>query len=69
MAACLLARGEVLLRRVPDISDVWCMADILRGLGAKVDYDAPSGVMKLDTSTITTTTAPEELVRAMERLL
>ncbi len=65
MAACLLARGEVLLRRVPDISDVWCMSDILRGLGAKVDYDAATGVMKLDTSNITTTTAPEELVRAM----
>jgi UDP-N-acetylglucosamine 1-carboxyvinyltransferase len=65
MAASLLARDEVVLERIPNISDVWVMADILRAMGVRVDYDAASGRMVLDTSHLTTTTAPDELVRKM----
>lgn len=64
IAATLLARGEVVLERVPNISDVWVMSDILRGLGVKVEFEG-KGRMLLDTSNITTTTAPDELVRKM----
>lgn len=64
IAASLLARGEVVLERVPNISDVGVMSDILRGLGARVEFDG-QGRMLLDTSNITTTTAPDELVRKM----
>ncbi len=64
IAATLLARGEVVLERVPDISDVAVMSDILRGLGVKVQFEG-KGRMLLDTSNITTTTAPDELVRKM----
>src|SRR5262245_11217275 len=64
IAATLLARGEVVLDRVPNISDVWVMSDILRGLGVKVEFEG-KGRMLLDTSNITTTTAPDDLVRKM----
>lgn len=64
IAASLLARGQVVLERVPTIADVWVMADILRGMGVKVDFNG-QGRMVLDTSTLTTTKAPDDLVRRM----
>lgn len=64
MAAAILAKGKVTLRRVPNISDVWTLTGILKGMGCKVDYDG-QGLMELDTSTLTTTRAPEHLVRKM----
>ncbi|MBI3929079.1 MAG: UDP-N-acetylglucosamine 1-carboxyvinyltransferase [Armatimonadetes bacterium] len=63
MAASILARGEVILHRVPNISDVWTMTEILRAMGARVDYNG-DGRMRLDTSRVATT-APDELVRQM----
>ncbi|MGE0490375.1 MAG: UDP-N-acetylglucosamine 1-carboxyvinyltransferase [Vulcanimicrobiota bacterium] len=63
IAASILAQGRVVLERVPNISDVWCMADILRGMGAQVDYNG-DGRMVLDTSKVNTV-APHELVRKM----
>jgi UDP-N-acetylglucosamine 1-carboxyvinyltransferase len=64
MAAALLAKGPVTLRRVPNISDVWTLTGILRAMGCQVEYDG-EGLMKLDTSTLTTTKAPDHLVRKM----
>jgi UDP-N-acetylglucosamine 1-carboxyvinyltransferase len=64
MAACLLAKSEVVLHRVPNISDVWTLAKILQAMGCKVDYDGNSR-MVIDSSTLTTTTAPDHLVRKM----
>ncbi len=63
MAASILAQGVTKLTRVPNISDVWVMADILRGLGAKVDFEG-KGEMTLDTSSMSTV-APHDLVRQM----
>lgn len=63
IAASILAQGEVELKRVPNISDVWTMADILRAMGAIVEYTG-DGRMKLDTSKVSTA-APHELVRKM----
>lgn len=65
MAASILAKGEVELDRVPDISDVGVMANILRQIGVKVDFNAERGEMHLDSSHLTTTRAPEDLVRRM----
>ena len=64
MAASLLARGEVVLHRVPNISDVWTLTSILRAMGCKVEYDGAS-LMHIDSSCLTTTTAPDQLVRRM----
>ena len=65
MAASILAQGVVELERVPNISDVRVMADILREIGVKVNFDAALGRMYLDSSHLKTTRAPEELVRKM----
>jgi UDP-N-acetylglucosamine 1-carboxyvinyltransferase len=51
MAASLLASGTTQLTNVPDIGDVPIMAEVLRGLGAEVDGDAPDVAI----------TVPEEL--------
>jgi UDP-N-acetylglucosamine 1-carboxyvinyltransferase len=51
MAASLLASGTTRLTNVPDIGDVPIMAEVLRGLGAEVDGDAPDVAI----------TVPEEL--------
>jgi UDP-N-acetylglucosamine 1-carboxyvinyltransferase len=38
MVACLLSEGPSVLSNVPDIADVATMADVLRALGARVDF-------------------------------
>jgi UDP-N-acetylglucosamine 1-carboxyvinyltransferase len=64
MAASLLARGQAVLHRVPNISDVWTLTAILRSVGCQVDFEGQD-LMTLDTSKLTTTTAPDHLVRKM----
>ncbi|MDP9224472.1 MAG: UDP-N-acetylglucosamine 1-carboxyvinyltransferase [Actinomycetota bacterium] len=39
MAASLMVPGEVNLRRIPNITDVWLMAEVIERLGAKVVFD------------------------------
>ncbi len=68
IAACLLTREQVVLDRIPTIADVWVMADILRQMGVKVEFNG-KGRMVLDASTLSTTTAPDDLVRRMNALL
>lgn len=63
LAASILAKGKVLLRRVPDISDVHTMLGILKGMGVKAEWKGQEE-LELDTSSVMTT-APEELVRQM----
>ena len=38
MAASLLQRGTVCLRRCPKIADVWCMEEILKSVGARTRW-------------------------------
>lgn len=63
LAASILAKGKVLLKRVPDISDVHTMLGILKGMGVKAEWKGQEE-LELDTSSVMTT-APEELVRQM----
>jgi UDP-N-acetylglucosamine 1-carboxyvinyltransferase len=64
MAAAILCRGDVVLTRVPDISDVRVMSEILRSLGVRVERpDASTLVLNADG--VNTTRAPYELVRQM----
>lgn len=63
LAASILARGEVRLQRVPDISDVHTMLGILQAMGVKVQWLADEELL-LDTTSVTTT-APDDLVRRM----
>ena len=63
LAASILARGEVRLKRVPAISDVRTMLGILQGMGVKARWEGDEELI-LDTTSVTTT-APDELVRQM----
>ena len=40
MAAALLGQGETVLRNVPRVRDVDHMLELLRGLGARADWDS-----------------------------
>jgi UDP-N-acetylglucosamine 1-carboxyvinyltransferase len=63
IAATLLAEGKSVLKGVPDLKDVHVISDLLRHLGAEVEYK--DGNLTVDASNITTCEAPYELVRKM----
>ena len=63
MAASILGRGTTHLSNVPRIADVFIMADVLRELGATVEF--VGDVLEIDTSAELKTVAPYELVRRM----
>ncbi|MBM3463132.1 MAG: UDP-N-acetylglucosamine 1-carboxyvinyltransferase [Armatimonadetes bacterium] len=64
MAAAILCSGDVLLERVPDISDVRVMAGILTELGVEVEF-LGGGRLRLNADRLANTRAPYELVRRM----
>ncbi len=64
LAAALLVDGEVVLRNIPDISDIRTMIRMLRALGVKIEIE-DDGALRLDSSSITTFAAPYDLVRRM----
>src|SRR5512141_1340036 len=51
IAACLLTDEPIILRNTPDIADVRAMCDILRGLGASVDW-LSDGVLRIHAKNI-----------------
>jgi UDP-N-acetylglucosamine 1-carboxyvinyltransferase len=63
MAASLMIPGEVLLERVPDITDVRLMAEVLERLGARVRRRG--NVLAVDASGDLADEAPYELVTKM----
>ncbi len=62
LAATLLTREPCILSRIPDLSDIHYMLQILSTLGAEVER--ASGTVVIKASSITTT-APYEIVRKM----
>ncbi|WP_099190270.1 UDP-N-acetylglucosamine 1-carboxyvinyltransferase [Tepidibacter mesophilus] len=63
IAATLLANGTSVLKGVPNLRDVHVISDLLRHLGAKVEYN--EDVLTVDATNIDTCEAPYELVRKM----
>jgi UDP-N-acetylglucosamine 1-carboxyvinyltransferase len=63
MAACLLTRGESVIRNVPKLADVATMAAVLERLGAKVKMRGHT--LRVDTTGVRHHEAPYELVRTM----
>ena len=62
IAASLLAtEGQTVLHRVPPVKDVLVALEVLRWLGAKVDFDAAAGVAVIDASTVNDTSLPADL--------
>ena len=60
--ATLLIDGECVIENLPDINDVKLYCDILKTLGAKVQFLGPNEV-KIDTRNITSTTAPYDITK------
>ncbi len=63
MAASLLAPEPTVIHRVPRITDVFTMAEMLRALGATVDFE--DGVLRIVPGPVLNDRAPYELVRRM----
>jgi UDP-N-acetylglucosamine 1-carboxyvinyltransferase len=63
IAATLLGNGKSTIKGVPNLRDVHVISDLLRHLGAEVDYT--DNVLTVDASNISTCEAPYELVRKM----
>ena len=63
IAATLLAKGKSVLREVPNLKDVHVISDLLRHLGAEVEYK--DNTLTVDATNLTTYDAPYELVRKM----
>ncbi|MBX7243905.1 MAG: UDP-N-acetylglucosamine 1-carboxyvinyltransferase [Candidatus Sumerlaeaceae bacterium] len=63
MAATLLGRSPSVIRNVPDLRDVQTMADVLRSLGATVDFSEHT--MRIDPAGFSNTEAPYDMVRKM----
>lgn len=63
MAACLLADGEHTIARVPDITDVEIMGELMTAIGVGVRRDGDR--LSLTVSADVTTEAPYELVERM----
>ncbi|MFQ6019268.1 MAG: UDP-N-acetylglucosamine 1-carboxyvinyltransferase, partial [Dehalococcoidia bacterium] len=61
MAAALTVPEECILENVPNIDDVWAMADVLRSLGALVEQPAPN-VLRIDAADVQAVSPPSELV-------
>jgi len=66
MAAALLARGETVLRNVPQVRDVAAMLELLTALGARAVRDeADPHTVRINSESIATPEAPYDLVRKM----
>ena len=65
MAATLLAEGRSTITNVPNIQDVWIMAELLRRLGCSVDYDVEAAAVHIDVPELPLHQADYDLVRAM----
>lgn len=63
LAACLLTRDTVELKRVPAISDVAKMLDLIKGLGAKVERQGD--VVRIEAKTIEPQGLDKPLVKSM----
>jgi UDP-N-acetylglucosamine 1-carboxyvinyltransferase len=63
IAACLLTDEPVILRNMPDIGDVRIMCEIVRGLGASVEWQREPGVLRVHAQNITTHRADPRLTQ------
>ncbi len=62
IAASLLAsEGQTILHRVPPVKDVLVALEVLRRLGAKVQYEPREGTAVIDATTVDNTRLPAEL--------
>ena len=64
-ASLFSAKRKTIITNVPDFRDVVTLSQILRQMGAVVNYDRSSRVIEIDCESINSFTAPYELVKQM----
>ena len=64
-ASILAAKGRTVIHNVPNFRDVTTLSQILRKMGATVDYNQVSRVIEIDCESINNFTAPYDLVKQM----
>jgi UDP-N-acetylglucosamine 1-carboxyvinyltransferase len=64
LAAAILAESPSIIRDVPHLDDVLTICEVLQSLGAQIRFH-PDGSIEVDTSPLSTTEAPYDLVRRM----
>jgi UDP-N-acetylglucosamine 1-carboxyvinyltransferase len=64
IAGTILAPGRLTLGRVPDISDVRVMLELLNHMGAEIELD-DSGILSIDTTALKSVPAPYSLVKKL----
>lgn len=65
LAASLLTADDLVLNNVPHLSDIRTMGKLLSGLGMTVERQAESETVRLNAKSLTTLTAPYDLVKTM----
>ena len=60
-ASIVVDEGETVLHQVPDIEDVERAFELLRAVGADVDYDRASQTVRIDASRVSTGVLPAEI--------
>jgi len=63
MASLILTRGKSILRNVPAIADVYEMIEILKSLGAEIQFDAQKNILEIDTKNLNQGNLNQEAVR------
>lgn len=61
----LIDRGTSIIRNVPPLRDINTLIEMLRFVGAKVEYDPEAEVMEVSAKGVNQSTAPYELMRQM----
>ena len=65
LAASLLTADDLVLHNVPHLSDIRTMGKLLSGLGMTVERPSDTETVRLNATSLTTLTAPYELVKTM----
>lgn len=65
LAASLLTADDLVLHNVPHLSDIRTMGKLLSGLGVTVERPSDTETVRLNAKSLTTLTAPYELVKTM----
>ena len=68
-AAILASEGQTILHRVPPVKDVLVAMELLRQLGATVDFDVTTGTAVIDATQMTSTELPPEMASRMRASL
>ena len=69
LTASLLSADPLELSNVPDLADIHSLIELLTQHGVRCEWDLGSKTLKLTAATITSTTAPYDIVRKQTILL